>query len=169
MCVCVCVCVCVCMHVKLCYYKSNQEKEPWAKYASAAAAKSLQSWLTLCAPIDGSPPGSPVPVYYKLSGRGTQKAKSRLLAKNAVSLRSLAWKTSALTSQWEKGKWGSAIPHYHRQTRDWPLPAGRASPPHVGKIICCDPDGGIKLSSLYFRLFYCNEVFTFPPSEVSKC
>ena len=27
----------------------------------AAAAKSLQSWLTLCDPIDGSPPGSPVP------------------------------------------------------------------------------------------------------------
>ena len=28
---------------------------------SAAAAKSLQSCLTLCDPIDGSPPGSPVP------------------------------------------------------------------------------------------------------------
>ena len=27
----------------------------------AAAAKSLQSCLTLCDPIDGSPPGSPVP------------------------------------------------------------------------------------------------------------
>ena len=29
--------------------------------AAAAAAKSLQSCLTLCNPIDGSPPGSPVP------------------------------------------------------------------------------------------------------------
>ena len=28
---------------------------------AAAAAKSLQSWLTLCNPIDSSPPGSPVP------------------------------------------------------------------------------------------------------------
>ena len=28
---------------------------------SAGAAKSLQSCLTLCDPIDGSPPGSPVP------------------------------------------------------------------------------------------------------------
>ena len=28
---------------------------------SAAAAKSVQSCLTLCDPIDGSPPGSPVP------------------------------------------------------------------------------------------------------------
>ena len=29
--------------------------------AAAAAAKSLQSYPTLCNPIDGSPPGSPVP------------------------------------------------------------------------------------------------------------
>ena len=29
--------------------------------AAAAAAKSLQSCLTLCDPIDGSPPSSPVP------------------------------------------------------------------------------------------------------------
>ena len=28
---------------------------------AAAAAKPLQSCLTLCDPIDGSPPGSPVP------------------------------------------------------------------------------------------------------------
>ena len=30
-------------------------------YAAAAAAKLLQSCPTLCDPIDGSPPGSPVP------------------------------------------------------------------------------------------------------------
>ena len=30
--------------------------------ATAAAAKSLQSCPTLCHPIDGSPPGSPIPV-----------------------------------------------------------------------------------------------------------
>ena len=29
--------------------------------AAAAAAKSLQSSPTLCDPIDGSPPGSPIP------------------------------------------------------------------------------------------------------------
>ena len=29
--------------------------------AAAAAAKSLQLCLTLCDPIDGSPPGSPIP------------------------------------------------------------------------------------------------------------
>ena len=31
------------------------------KVAAAAAAKSLQSCLTLCDPTDGSPPGSPIP------------------------------------------------------------------------------------------------------------
>ena len=32
---------------------------PYAITAAAAAAKSLQSCLTLCDPIEGSPPGSP--------------------------------------------------------------------------------------------------------------
>ena len=32
-----------------------------SRAAAAAAAKSLQSCPTLCDPIDGSPPGSPVP------------------------------------------------------------------------------------------------------------
>ena len=31
------------------------------RYVVAATAKSLQSCLTLCDPIDGSPPGSPIP------------------------------------------------------------------------------------------------------------
>jgi len=30
-------------------------------FAAAAAAKSLQSCLTLCDPMDSSPPGSPIP------------------------------------------------------------------------------------------------------------
>ena len=36
--------------------------ESWTiKKAAAAAAKSLQSCLTLCDPVNGSPPGSPIP------------------------------------------------------------------------------------------------------------
>ena len=35
--------------------------KPQLTHAAAAAAKSLQSCPTLCDPIDGSPPGSPVP------------------------------------------------------------------------------------------------------------
>ena len=34
---------------------------PRTRAAAATAAKSLQSCLTLCNPIDGLPPGSPVP------------------------------------------------------------------------------------------------------------
>ena len=37
------------------------EKKSESVCGSAAAAKSLQSCLTLCDPIDGSPPGSPFP------------------------------------------------------------------------------------------------------------
>ena len=33
----------------------------YCKGCAAAAAKSLQSCLTLCDPTDGSPPGSPIP------------------------------------------------------------------------------------------------------------
>ena len=36
-------------------------EESYDQPAAAAAAKSLQSCPTLCDPIDGSPPGSPVP------------------------------------------------------------------------------------------------------------
>ena len=35
--------------------------KPYKEAAAAAAAKLLQSCVTLCDPIDGSPPGSPVP------------------------------------------------------------------------------------------------------------
>ena len=42
-------------------YISEKPRTSSAAAAAAAAAKSLQSCLTLCDPIDGSPPGSPVP------------------------------------------------------------------------------------------------------------
>ena len=42
---------------KLKRIQHNQSSFP----AAAAAAKSLQLCLTLCDPIDGSPPGSPIP------------------------------------------------------------------------------------------------------------
>ena len=38
----------------------EKQKSPYTA-AAAAAAKSLQSCPTLCDPIDGSPPGSPIP------------------------------------------------------------------------------------------------------------
>jgi len=56
---------------------------------AAAAAKLLQLCLTLCDPIDGSPPGSPVPgilqarilewVAISFSNAGKQKVKGKSL------------------------------------------------------------------------------------------
>ena len=43
--------------------------------AAAAATKSLQSCPTLCDPIDGSPPGSPVPGILQAGTMSTDIAK----------------------------------------------------------------------------------------------
>ena len=40
---------------------SDSQSDVYLSATTAAAAKSLQSCPTLCDPIDGSPPGSPVP------------------------------------------------------------------------------------------------------------
>ena len=40
---------------------ASQDMSSFNVLKTAAAAKSLQSCPTLCDPIDGSPPGSPVP------------------------------------------------------------------------------------------------------------
>ena len=47
------------MYYFLCVFSSSISLSYAA--AAAAAAKSLQSCLTLCDPIDGSPPGSDIP------------------------------------------------------------------------------------------------------------
>ena len=39
--------------------RSHRVRHDWV--TAAVTAKSLQSYPTLCDPIDGSPPGSPVP------------------------------------------------------------------------------------------------------------
>ena len=48
--------------------------------AAAAAAKSLQSCLTLCGPIDSSPPGSSIPGILQTRSREDQmnRVQSRL-------------------------------------------------------------------------------------------
>ena len=51
---------CLCLHSETRDFKNEQHYLSTA-VAAAAAAESLQSCPTLCDPIDGSPPGSPVP------------------------------------------------------------------------------------------------------------
>ena len=64
----------------------------WTAAAAAAAVKSLESCLTLCEPIDRSPPGSPVPgILGKNTGVGCHfliqcmkvKVKVKLLSGNS--------------------------------------------------------------------------------------
>ena len=45
--------------------RAHPDSEISASSAAAAAAKSRQSCLTVCNPIDGSPPGSPVPGIFQ--------------------------------------------------------------------------------------------------------
>ena len=63
--------ICVC-YINKSIQRGKQQKYVWGKkfrksmcqyvdFDLAAAAKSLQSCPTLCDPIDGSPPGSPIP------------------------------------------------------------------------------------------------------------
>ena len=74
------------MYYFLCVFSSSIP----LSYAAAAAAKSLQSCLTLCDPIDGSPPGSDIPgilqartlewVAFSFSDAWKWKVKVKLLS-----------------------------------------------------------------------------------------
>ena len=67
--------------------------------AAAAAAKSLQSCLALCNPIDSSPPGSPVP--------------------GILQARTLEWVAISFSSAWKwKVKWKS-LSHVQLFTTPW--------------------------------------------------
>ena len=73
--------------------------------AAAAAAKSLQSCLTLCDPIDGSPPGSPIPGF--------------------LQARTLEWVAIAFSNacKWKvKVKSLSGVPLFARDPMDCSLP-----------------------------------------------
>ena len=48
-------------HYSILAWEIPWTEEPGRLTSVTAAAKLLQSCLTLCDPIDGSPPGSPVP------------------------------------------------------------------------------------------------------------
>ena len=75
--------------LKLSY--NHNRKEYILSVAAAAAAKSLQSHSTLCDPIDGSPPGSPVP--------------------GILQARTLEWVAISFSNaQKEKWKWSQSCP-----------------------------------------------------------
>ena len=78
--------------------------------AAAAAAKSLQSCLTLCDPIDGSPPGSPVPGIFQA--------------------RTLEWVAISFSNAW---KWKVKVKSLSRvQLLATPWTAAYQPPPSMG-------------------------------------
>ena len=72
-------------------------RHDWA--TAAAAAKSLQSCLTLCDPTDGSPPGSPVPgilqartlEWVAISSSNAWKWKVKVKSLSRVRLLATSW------------------------------------------------------------------------------
>ena len=65
----------------------------------SAAAKSLQSCPTLCDPIDGSPPGSPVP--------------------GILQARTLEWVASSFSSAWKWKVKGKSLSHVRLLATPW--------------------------------------------------
>ena len=79
-------------------------------YSAAAAAKLLQSCLTLCDPIDGSPPGSPVP--------------------GILQARTLQWVAISFSNAW---KWKVKVKSLsHVQLLATPWTAAHQAPPSMG-------------------------------------
>ena len=82
----------------------------WRVTAAAAAAKSLQSCPTLCDPLDGSPPGSPVP--------------------GILQARTLEWVAISFSNAW---KWKVKVKSLsHVQPSATPWTSAFQAPPSMG-------------------------------------
>ena len=92
-----------------------------ATSVAAAAAKSLQSCLTLCDPIDGSPPGSPVPrilqarilEWVAISFSNAWKWKMKVKSLSCVRLLATPWSTAhqaPLSMAFSRQEYWSGVP-----------------------------------------------------------
>ena len=78
--------------------------------AAAAAAKSLQSCLTLCNPIDGSPPRSPIP--------------------GILQARTLEWVANSFSNEWKWKVKVKLLSHVRLLATPWT--AAYQAPPSMG-------------------------------------
>ena len=86
------------------------ERKRQILYAAAAAAKSLQSCPILCDPIDGSPPGSPIP--------------------GILQARTLEWVAISFSNAW---KWKVKVKSLSRvRLLATPWSAAHQAPPSMG-------------------------------------
>ena len=127
------------------YHERTWDQNP---QAAASAAKSLQSCPTLCDPIDGSPPGSPVPeilqartlewVAISFSNAWKWKVKVKLLSH--VRLLATSWTTACeapLSMGFSRQEYWSGVllPSLNRQAKF----SQRLDPQKLGKTISiCD-------------------------------
>ena len=88
------------------YDRSARELE----FFAAAAAKSLQSCPTLCSPIDGSPPGSPVP--------------------GILQARTLEWVAISFSIAWKWKVKVKSLSHFRLLATPWT--AAYQAPPSMG-------------------------------------
>ena len=96
--------------IKYVYFISQWNKKVYFINKTAAAAKSLQSCPTLCDPIDGSPPDSPVPVI--------------------LQARTLEWVAISFSSA---SKWKVKVKSLHRvRLLATPWTAAYQAPPSLG-------------------------------------
>ena len=83
---------------------------PFTDIAAAAAAKSLQSCPTLCDPIDGSPPGSPVA--------------------GILQARALEWVVISFSNAWKWKVKVKSLSHFRLLATPWT--AAHQAPPSMG-------------------------------------
>ena len=109
---------------------------PWGTVCSSTAtatAKSLQSCPTLCDPIDGSPPGSPVP--------------------GILQARTLQWVAISFSNAW---KWKVKVKSLsHVRLFETPWTAAHQAPPSMG-FSRQESWSGVPLPSPVFVYTYCN-------------
>ena len=92
------------------FLNSSRDQELPSNSISAAAAKSLQSCPTLCDPIDGSPPGSPVP--------------------GILQARTLEWVAISFSNAWKWKVKVKSLSHVRIFTTPWT--AAYQAPPSMG-------------------------------------
>ena len=100
-----------------------------------AAAKSLQSGPTLCDPIDGSPPGSPIP--------------------GILQARTLEWVTISFSNAWKWKVKGKLLSRVRLLVTPWT--AAYQAPPSMG-FSRQEYWSGVPLPSLSFPLIKCNSI-----------
>ena len=140
----------------LCQQKPSEEH--WLPRFLTTAAKSLQSWPTLCDPIDGSPPGSPIP--------------------RILQARTLEWVGLPFPSpmhESEKWKWSCSVlsnslqPHGLQPTRPlcpWDFP-GKSTGVGCHRLLR-DQEPGLITQNLFCRVLWMWRQDFHPCSEVTS-